>query len=1069
MLPFLLWWSLFVPPPAPGVVVEEVRPGGAAARAGLMAGDVLLAWARAATPPANRETRQGTLGSPFDARAVELEEAPRGAVTLSALRGDVALDIVLPPGDWEALVRPQMPPEVLERYRQSRQAAGKPGDGLAPLEQAVAAARRLGDRGLLRWLLAASADMLALSHQWSSAAAAYGEALREGPPMPEQAGLHEALAQILVQANEPVQAEKAYQQAARLREGTLAAAEPLQKLGSMALDRGDLAAAEDWYRQALAIRERWAPDSPAVAKALTRLTLVANMRSDHDQADALSRRALAIHERLVPGTLEHAESLTSTGGVASRRGEWPDAQRYWERALEIRERLAPEGQRFTWALNNLALAFSERGEYAEAERLLRRSLKLKEALNPNASDVASVLNNLGFMAHRQQDLAAAESFYRRSAEIMARVVPDSPQHAIVLGNLAEIVAELGDHAQAEALSDRALAIRERTQPGGLELADDLRTRGRIAVGRGNYSEAERRVRRALEIDERHAPGSSAVADDYELLGDIARLRADLVDAQGHYEKSLAIRERLELETFATAATHYWMASIRRLRGDPEGAGRHFARALEALEAQGPRVGGGQERQARLRAHFVDYYRSAADLLIEQDRPADAFAVLERSRARVLLQLMAERDLDLETSGGGELDRQRRHTDADYERVRDELAALDAKDHAAIDGATLRLRELRQKQAAIAAEIRASSPRLAEIRYSQPLDAAGVRASLDAGTVLVAYSVGREKTIAFALVGGDAGGLEAVTIPIGEEALRSRLRRWRRLLERTAPPPEFFSEARALYDLLLRPLEAHLVPARRLLISPDGPLHTLPFAALRRGSAYLAAWKPTHVVQSGSVYARLLQSRGSLSRPATLLAFGDPRYAPGGPDSLPETRNEVHEIARLLPGAVVHLGDDASEENAKAAGRSARYIHFACHGTTNERFPLDSALLLSAPGGLAKGRENGTLYAWEIFERVRLDADLVTLSVCRSGAGAEIAGEGLIGLTRAFQYAGARSVLAALWGVGDETTVEFMARFYRLLQQGVPKDEALRRTQVAAIRAGRHPVRWAAFQLYGDWR
>jgi CHAT domain-containing protein len=104
-----------------------------------------------------------------------------------------------------------------------------------------------------------------------------------------------------------------------------------------------------------------------------------------------------------------------------------------------------------------------------------------------------------------------------------------------------------------------------------------------------------------------------------------------------------------------------------------------------------------------------------------------------------------------------------------------------------------------------------------------------------------------------------------------------------------------------------------------------------------------------------------------------------------------------------------------------------------------------------------------------MERLRLDADLVTLSACHSAEGMPLAGEGLIGLTRAFQYAGARSVLASLWNVGDKSTVKFMRHFYGLLQQGVAKDEALRSAQVASIRAGRHPVRWAAFQLYGDWR
>ncbi len=136
-----------------------------------------------------------------------------------------------------------------------------------------------------------------------------------------------------------------------------------------------------------------------------------------------------------------------------------------------------------------------------------------------------------------------------------------------------------------------------------------------------------------------------------------------------------------------------------------------------------------------------------------------------------------------------------------------------------------------------------------------------------------------------------------------------------------------------------------------------------------------------------------------------------------------------------------------------------------------------------PEGAPSDRNNGLLQAWEIFERVRLDADLVVLSACNSGLGQEQDGEGLIGLSRAFQYAGARTVAATLWSVADDTTAALMIRFYQHLRDGKPKDEALRAAQIELLRGpievrkdGRTverdasaPYYWAAFQIIGDWK
>jgi CHAT domain-containing protein len=166
-----------------------------------------------------------------------------------------------------------------------------------------------------------------------------------------------------------------------------------------------------------------------------------------------------------------------------------------------------------------------------------------------------------------------------------------------------------------------------------------------------------------------------------------------------------------------------------------------------------------------------------------------------------------------------------------------------------------------------------------------------------------------------------------------------------------------------------------------------------------------------------------------------------------------------------------LGAEATEERAKAIGKDVRYLHFATHGLLDEQSPLSSALALTPPGDAAEGRDNGLLQAWEIFERVRLDADLVVLSACQTGLGKEMGGEGLVGLTRAFQYAGARSVLASLWSVADTSTADLMTKFYSFLRHGRSKDDALRRAQVALIKSAEYsdPFYWAPFVLTGDWR
>jgi CHAT domain-containing protein len=242
-----------------------------------------------------------------------------------------------------------------------------------------------------------------------------------------------------------------------------------------------------------------------------------------------------------------------------------------------------------------------------------------------------------------------------------------------------------------------------------------------------------------------------------------------------------------------------------------------------------------------------------------------------------------------------------------------------------------------------------------------------------------------------------------------------------------------------------------------------------------------------------VYAELKARRDDqATKQIAMAAFGDALY----PDeAAPSTRmadaqirdaaergltlsrllfsgSEVESIASVFAGEChKYLRAEATEEHAKALSKDVRYIHFATHGFLDERLPLNSGLVLSIPPRLQIGRDNGLLQAWEVLEQLRIDADLVTLSGCNTALGQELAGEGLVGLVRAFQYAGAHSVLASLWSVDDRRTSLLMERFYRELRDGKTKDEALRAAQVGLLRSphSTRPFYWAGFVLNGDWR
>jgi CHAT domain-containing protein len=182
--------------------------------------------------------------------------------------------------------------------------------------------------------------------------------------------------------------------------------------------------------------------------------------------------------------------------------------------------------------------------------------------------------------------------------------------------------------------------------------------------------------------------------------------------------------------------------------------------------------------------------------------------------------------------------------------------------------------------------------------------------------------------------------------------------------------------------------------------------------------------------------------------------------------------EVKNIASFFKegNAEIYLRENATEENVKRAGelKKFNYIHFATHGFIDEAKPDFSSLVLTKNNN---SEEDGLLHATEIFN-LKLNADLVVLSACQTGLGKLIRGEGMVGLTRAFMYAGTPTVMVSLWSVSDVSTVTLMGEFYRnLVIEKLGKTDALRKAQLTMLSDEKfaHPFYWAPFVLIGDWR
>ncbi|MCS6860433.1 MAG: CHAT domain-containing protein [Abditibacteriales bacterium] len=1055
-----VWWLTPWTSPRPlevrGVIVESIAPGGLAEKLGIKVGDRLL-------------TYDGKpLFSPLTLLALQQNTFDKKEVGLGLQRGGETLTLTVPVGSLGLQTRPELPPAALQLYEEGRRAqeAQKTDEAIAKWTAAAQATQAAGDKFSAAFLY----RHVAMWHLTQ----------RRG----KEAKAMCLTAWELLPSSTPD---------AALQSRTLAA------LGECHYVLEEFDEAVQRYEQASAVNaaagyEKWFADD------LRDAGIVSRSQGQLHVAHNYSRRALEIYKRLAPVSLDVATVLNQLGSIHREWGRMAEAQDYHTRALSLCERIRRDASRepphperditLARTLNSLGIVTAQRGHIEDAYGYCARALTILERVAPNSSDLANTLNNLGNISWFRADWDAARDYYTRALKIREALMPGSLEVATILNNIGSAAFRCDDLQTAHDAYARALAIFQRRIPQSLPTAMCLVSLGEVACLRGELPTAEDYVRRALAIAEKIAPQSRYVATTLNALGEVAYRRGDWKAARDAYTRALSIQERLAPDSIGVAhilhkigATHWHEQRL-------TDALPLLQRAVDLIELNRRRIASVETRSLMMTQH-TEIYTTLLEARLALNDPAGAFEVLERAHARSLVEMLAERGADFTADAPAELLQKQRELDKKRDDVYRRLSGLNSdKDTALIEQLQEQVKALAIEQRQLANEIRRASPQYAALQYPQPLNLQETQGELEEGTLLLAYWVDKNTCVLFSVSRTE---LQVHRLPVRESDLRDRIGKFRAALVQRG---DFRPLARDLYDVLLRPAQAQIDRAERVLICPDGPLHTLPFAALvERGSQgreakerYVVEAKPLHVAASMSVYAELRKAppppNPPTAQPPKLLALGDPVYEAttdaakqaardfvtrgGKLTPLPHTRQELQAIQSLYgKQATIRLGKDASETAVKREATQARIIHFACHGILDDRNPLGSALALSAE----EEQEDGFLRAYEILEKVRLDADLVVLSACQSGLGAEMKNEGIVGMTRAFQFAGAKNVMVSLWEIMDKSTAQLMAEFYRHLKAGKRKDEALQQAQVKLLKDSpyRHPYYWAPFVLVGNGR
>lgn len=735
---------------------------------------------------------------------------------------------------------------------------------------------------------------------------------------------------------------------------------------------------------------------------------------------------------------------------------------------------------------------------------------------------ADVLNTMGLIFAKLGDPDRALLRYQEALGIV-RDVGNVQGEAATLNNLGNVEADLGDYTKALEYYNLALPVAQKLSVREAFPQENRRREAATLNNIGFTYAKQQNDAQALEYYERSLPLWRELGDrsgEASTLTNIGVSRARLGDpakAFEAYNQALPLRQAAR-DRRGEATTLYHLAQLERDRGNKAEALTRIKAAIAIVESLRANVQS-EELRTSFFATVQDQYEFYIDLLMQlhQQQPdagydAQALHASERARARALLEVLAQSGTDIRQGVNPQELR-------DQERLlQQQIAALAQQQVEILNSA-----HTEEQASAIEAELqtrfeeldlvqgklRTSSPNYAALTQPQPLTLPEIQERvLDGDTILLEYSLGKERSYLWVV---EDDGMTSYELPPKAE-IEAAVANFRQ----TMTSPRKRTDLMAIAESISKLSQKVLAPAvdrlgnKRLAIVADGVLQYIPFAALSTSSDYQPLILDREVVSlpSASTLA-VLRTHVETREPApkTIALIADPVFAkdderlqdaiaPQGtitasrddplllasardmglaipPDRLPGTEKEAEAILSLIPDSekLQAFGFDANRQVATSQDLDRyRLLHFATHGFLNSTHPELSGLVLSLVDRDGNSQD-GFLRLHDVYN-LKLSADLVVLSACQTGLGKDIRGEGLVGLTRGFMYAGAPRLAVSLWSVDDRGTAALMSALYRnMLQENRTPTAALRQAQIELWQnpEWQSPYYWSAFALQGEWR
>lgn len=836
-----------------------------------------------------------------------------------------------------------------------------------------------------------------------------------------------------------------------------------------------------------------ANDYNSVASSLSNKGAFASEIYDKDLSINAYQESLKTYEK-IENKEEQAKILNEIGTVYEQYGENYKAMDFYEKALSI-IRTTKNRDSLVSILNNLGVEYLRANRFEESINCLFEAMEV-----PTTESFKLItLSNTGLFYSYLSEIEKSLFFYEQ-ALALAKKLKDIRNESIILINIAIEQIKLGNLNDARNNLDLALTMSVKFKDE-LGQANALSRLGDIELKEGNTEKALDLLRRALQI---RIKINDFVGQIYtrNLIGIAENILGHAKSAIENLDKALEISKKIFNES-AELTTTYTLAKLEFGRGNLRRSADLMNESIGKIELVRSKFVS-PTFQSNYFATKQKYYELYINILMDMHKSnstenydEEAFFISEKMRARALLELLSTKNLKTEKI----------NSTVDYEMLNNQLSYLASqiiKLKNENSNNTYEISKLEgdldktKTKLEVLKTVMFKDRRINDVNRVLKLDE--TQKLLDNQTVLIQYTLSDKSSYAW-LVTDTEKFVFALPSRTTIEKLTEKI--YTLLTERNQDfvetlkdeqyrikmaENEYMVASRDLSNLIILPMKTHLNNKKRLIISPDGGLYNIPFNALPYNSKFLIETYEIVVVPSVSTLNFIREAKTSGIQKIAVFAdpifsINDPRISKVDQTSMTRkqrgirefnftrlegTTHEAESIKKFFPKrSEFFVGPAAKKEIVQNLRENSLSLHFGTHSLVFHNNPQLSCIVLNLID--EKGRECQGFLTVDDILNLKISPELVTLSSCQSAKGKELPGEGVISLTRAFFYIGAKRVVSSLWSVDDNSTAQLMSKFYESISNGLRPSSALRQAQMEMLRSRlyKSPYYWAAFQLQGE--